>query len=251
MSKSSVLELLQSDKFSQEITIKGWVRTFRSNRFIALNDGSTIHNIQCVVDFEKTDESILRRIATGAAVCIKGTLVKSQGTGQNVEIQVSEIQILGDSNPDEYPIQPKKHSLEFLRENAHLRVRTNTFSAVMRVRSKLSFAVHKYFQENGFNYVNTPIITGSDAEGAGEMFSVSTFGTNKAPLDEKGNIDYKQDFFGKETNLTVSGQLEAETFAMALGKVYTFGPTFRAENSNTTRHLAEFWMIEPKLHLWI
>ncbi len=247
MSKSSVLELLQSDKFSQEITIKGWVRTFRSNRFIALNDGSTIHNIQCVVDFEKTDESILRRIATGAAVCIKGTLVKSQGTGQNVEIQVSEIQILGDSNPDEYPIQPKKHSLEFLRENAHLRVRTNTFSAVMRVRSKLSFAVHKYFQENGFNYVNTPIITGSDAEGAGEMFSVSTFGTNKAPLDEKGNIDYKQDFFGKETNLTVSGQLEAETFAMALGKVYTFGPTFRAENSNTTRHLAEFWMIEPEV----
>jgi len=247
MSKSSVLELLQSDKFSQEITIKGWVRTFRSNRFIALNDGSTIHNIQCVVDFEKTDESILRRIATGAAVCIKGTLVKSQGTGQNVEIQVSEIQILGDSNPDEYPIQPKKHSLEFLRENAHLRVRTNTFSAVMRVRSKLSFAVHKYFQENGFNYVNTPIITGSDAEGAGEMFSVSTFGTNKAPLDEKGNIDYKQDFFGKETNLTVSGQLEAETFAMALGNVYTFGPTFRAENSNTTRHLAEFWMIEPEV----
>jgi len=247
MSKSSVLELLQSDKFSQEITIKGWVRTFRSNRFIALNDGSTINNIQCVVDFEKTDESILRRIATGAAVCIKGTLVKSQGTGQNVEIQVSEIQILGDSNPDEYPIQPKKHSLELLRENAHLRVRTNTFSAVMRVRSKLSFAVHKYFQENGFNYVNTPIITGSDAEGAGEMFSVSTFGTNKAPLDEKGNIDYKQDFFGKETNLTVSGQLEAETFAMALGKVYTFGPTFRAENSNTTRHLAEFWMIEPEV----
>lgn len=247
MSRSSVLELLQSDKFLQEITVKGWVRTFRSNRFIALNDGSTIHNIQCVIDFEKTEESVLKRIATGAALSIKGTLVESQGTGQNVEIQVTEIQILGDSNPDEYPIQPKKHSLEFLRENAHLRVRTNTFSAVMRVRSKLSFAVHKYFQENGFNYVNTPIITGSDAEGAGEMFGVSTFEPNKAPLDEKGNIDYKQDFFGKETNLTVSGQLEAETFAMALGKVYTFGPTFRAENSNTTRHLAEFWMIEPEV----
>ena len=247
MIKSSVLELLKSDKFLQEVTVNGWVRTFRSNRFIALNDGSTINNIQCVVDFEKTDEATIKRITTGASVCVKGTLVESLGKGQNVEIQVSEIQILGDSNADEYPIQPKKHSLEFLRENAHLRVRTNTFSAVMRVRSVLSFAVHKYFQENGFNYVNTPIITGSDAEGAGEMFAVSTFETNKAPIDENGCIDYKQDFFGKETNLTVSGQLEAETFAMALGKVYTFGPTFRAENSNTTRHLAEFWMIEPEV----
>jgi asparaginyl-tRNA synthetase len=247
MSRSSVLELLQSDKFTQEIAVKGWVRTFRSNRFIALNDGSTINNIQCVIDFENTNEEVLKRITTGAAVSIKGTLVESLGKGQNVEVQVSELEILGDSNPDEYPIQPKKHSLEFLRENAHLRVRTNTFSAVMRVRSTLSFAVHKYFQENGFNYVNTPIITGSDAEGAGEMFGVSTLEANKAPLDENGNIDYKQDFFGKETNLTVSGQLEAETFAMALGKVYTFGPTFRAENSNTTRHLAEFWMIEPEV----
>lgn len=247
MIRSSVLELLQADKILQEVTVKGWVRTFRSNRFIALNDGSTIHNIQCVVDFEKTDEAIIKRITTGAAVSIKGTLVQSQGKGQNVEIQVSDLDILGDSNPDEFPIQPKKHSLEFLRENAHLRVRTNTFSAVMRVRSALSFAVHKYFQENGFNYVNTPIITGSDAEGAGEMFGVSTFEPNKAPTDKDGNIDYKQDFFGKETNLTVSGQLEAETFAMALGKVYTFGPTFRAENSNTTRHLAEFWMIEPEV----
>ena len=247
MKTSSVAELLQSDITLQEVTLKGWVRTFRSNRFIAVNDGSTIHNIQCVVDFEKTKEETLKRITTGAAVCIIGTLVESQGKGQNVEIQVSSLQILGDSNPDEYPIQPKKHSLEFLRENAHLRVRTNTFSAVMRVRSKLSFAVHKYFQENGFHYVNTPIITGSDAEGAGEMFGVSNFETNKAPLNEDGNIDYKQDFFGKETNLTVSGQLEAETYAMALGKVYTFGPTFRAENSNTTRHLAEFWMIEPEV----
>jgi asparaginyl-tRNA synthetase len=247
MTRSSVLELLQSDKFSQEITIKGWVRSFRSNRFIALNDGSTIHNIQCVVDFENTAEELLKRITTGAAVSIKGTLAESQGKGQSVEIQVSDLEILGDSNPDEYPIQPKKHSLEFLRENAHLRIRTNTFSAVMRVRSKLSFAVHKYFQENGFNYVNTPIITGSDAEGAGEMFGVSAFEANKAPLNEDGTIDYTQDFFGKETNLTVSGQLEAETYAMALGKVYTFGPTFRAENSNTTRHLAEFWMIEPEV----
>ena len=247
MKTSSVAELLQSDITLQEVTLKGWVRTFRSNRFIALNDGSTIHNIQCVVDFENTKEETLKRITTGASICIIGTLVKSQGKGQNVEIQVSSLQILGDSNPDEYPIQPKKHSLEFLRENAHLRVRTNTFSAVMRVRSKLSFAVHKYFQENGFHYVNTPIITGSDAEGAGEMFGVSNFEINKAPLNEDGSIDYKQDFFGKETNLTVSGQLEAETYAMALGKVYTFGPTFRAENSNTTRHLAEFWMIEPEV----
>ncbi len=247
MNRSSVKELLQSDKFLHEVHVKGWVRTFRSNRFIALNDGSTINNIQCVVDFENTNEALLKRITTSAAVSITGTLVESQGKGQKVEINVTNLEILGDSNPDEYPIQPKKHSLEFLRDNAHLRVRTNTFSAVMRVRSKLSFAVHKYFQDNGFNYVNTPIITGSDAEGAGEMFKVTNFEANKAPLNEEGQIDYKQDFFGKETNLTVSGQLEAETYAMALGKVYTFGPTFRAENSNTTRHLAEFWMIEPEV----
>tara|TARA_R110002073_G_scaffold108336_5_gene243520 strand:+ start:101870 stop:103303 length:1434 start_codon:yes stop_codon:yes gene_type:complete len=247
MKTNSVAELLQSDLFLQEVSLKGWVRTFRSNRFIAVNDGSTIKNIQCVVDFENTNEELLKRITTGASVSISGTLIESQGKGQTVEIQVSEIEILGDSNPDEYPIQPKKHSLEFLRENAHLRVRTNTFSAVMRVRSALSFAVHKYFQENGFNYVNTPIVTGSDAEGAGEMFRVTAFEPNKAPLTEEGDVDYSQDFFGKETNLTVSGQLEAETFAMALGKVYTFGPTFRAENSNTTRHLAEFWMIEPEV----
>ena len=247
MKRSSVKELLHSDKFLQEIHVKGWVRTFRSNRFIALNDGSTINNIQCVVDFENTDEELLKRITTSAAVSITGTLIESQGKGQTVEVKVTKLEILGDSNPDEYPIQPKKHSLEFLRENAHLRIRTNTFSAIMRVRSALSFGVHKYFQENGFNYVNTPIVTGSDAEGAGEMFHVSNFETNKAPLNEAGEIDYTQDFFGKETNLTVSGQLEAETYAMALGKVYTFGPTFRAENSNTTRHLAEFWMIEPEV----
>ncbi|CAA0231646.1 asparagine--tRNA ligase [Tenacibaculum maritimum] len=247
MKRSTVIELLQSDKFLQEVYIKGWVRTFRSNRFIALNDGSTIKNIQCVIDFENLDENLLKRINTGAAVSIKGTLVESQGKGQSVEIQVNDLEILGDSNPEEYPIQPKKHSFEFLRENAHLRIRTNTFGAVMRVRSVLSFAVHKYFQENGFNYVNTPIITGSDAEGAGEMFHVTNFEANKAHLTEEGMVDYTKDFFGKETNLTVSGQLEAETYAMALGKVYTFGPTFRAENSNTTRHLAEFWMIEPEV----
>ncbi|CAA0154257.1 asparagine--tRNA ligase [Tenacibaculum maritimum] len=247
MKRSTVIELLQSDKFLQEVYIKGWVRTFRSNRFIALNDGSTIKNIQCVIDFENLDENLLKRINTGATVSIKGTLVESQGKGQSVEIQVNDLEILGDSNPEEYPIQPKKHSFEFLRENAHLRIRTNTFGAVMRVRSVLSFAVHKYFQENGFNYVNTPIITGSDAEGAGEMFHVTNFEANRAPLTEEGMVDYTKDFFGKETNLTVSGQLEAETYAMALGKVYTFGPTFRAENSNTTRHLAEFWMIEPEV----
>ncbi len=243
----SVAELLQSNNFLQEVHIKGWVRTFRANRFVALNDGSTINNIQCVVDFENTNEDLLKRITTGAAIAIKGTLTQSQGKGQSVEIQVTAIEILGDSNPEEYPIQPKKHSLEFLRENAHLRVRTNTFSAVMRVRSMLSFAVHKYFTENGFYNFHAPIITGSDAEGAGEMFRVTTMNPENPAKDEDGAIDYSKDFFGKETNLTVSGQLEAETYAMALGKVYTFGPTFRAENSNTTRHLAEFWMIEPEV----
>lgn len=245
--QENVAALLQSDNFLNEIQIKGWVRTFRANRFIAINDGSTIKNIQCVVDFENTDENILKRITTGAAIAVHGILVKSQGKGQSVEIQASKIEILGDSNPDEYPIQPKKHSLEFLRENAHLRIRTNTFSAVMRLRSALSFAVHKYFTENGFYNFHAPIITGSDAEGAGEMFKVTTLDPKKTPLNEKGEVDYSKDFFGKETNLTVSGQLEAETYAMGLSKVYTFGPTFRAENSNTTRHLAEFWMIEPEM----
>lgn len=244
---STITELLNSDITGQEIIIKGWVRTFRSNRFIALNDGSTINNIQCVIDFENTDETLLKRITTGAALAISGILTESQGKGQKVEIQVSHIEVLGDCNPEEYPIQPKKHSLEFLRENAHLRIRTNTFGAVMRLRSALSFAVHKYFTENGFYNFHAPIITGSDAEGAGEMFQVTTMDLKNTPTDENGDIDFKQDFFGKETNLTVSGQLEAETYAMALGKVYTFGPTFRAENSNTTRHLAEFWMIEPEM----
>lgn len=243
----SVAQLLTQDVSLQPIEIKGWVRTFRANRFIALNDGSTINNIQCVVDFENTDEAILKRITTGAAVHIKGDLVESQGKGQKLEIQVTSIEILGDSHPEDYPIQPKKHSFEFLRENAHLRTRTSTFSAVMRMRSALSFAIHKYFTENGFYNMHTPIITGSDAEGAGETFRVTALDAKHPPLNDEGQVDYKQDFFGKETNLTVSGQLEAETYAMSLGKVYTFGPTFRAENSNTTRHLAEFWMIEPEV----
>jgi asparaginyl-tRNA synthetase len=247
MKHIKVKDLLNNTKTLQEVTAKGWVRSFRNNQFIALNDGSTIHNIQCVVDFENTPEETLKRITTSAAICVTGTLNESQGKGQSVEIQVTKLEILGDSNPEEYPIQPKKHSLEFLRENAHLRVRTNTFSAVMRVRSTLSFAVHKYFQENGFFYVNTPIITGSDAEGAGEMFKVTALPFDKTPRTEEGKVNYKDDFFGKETNLTVSGQLEGETYAMALGQIYTFGPTFRAENSNTSRHLAEFWMIEPEV----
>ncbi|QWX84036.1 asparagine--tRNA ligase [Cellulophaga sp. HaHaR_3_176] len=247
MKSHNIKELLSSNLSLQEVTINGWVKTFRSNRFIALNDGSTINNIQCVVDFENFDESLLKKVSTGAALKISGTLVESQGRGQSVEIQVKELVVLGTSDPDTYPIQPKKHSLEFLREKAHLRVRTNTFAAVMRVRSVLSFAIHRYFQNNGFYNVHTPIITGSDAEGAGEMFRVSTLNQKKPPLTEDGEIDFKEDFFGKETNLTVSGQLEAETYAMALGKVYTFGPTFRAENSNTSRHLAEFWMIEPEV----
>nr|WP_317175396.1 asparagine--tRNA ligase [Psychroserpens luteus] len=247
MMSYTVSQLLTQDITFQPIEINGWVRGFRSNRFIALNDGSTINNIQCVVDFENTDEAILKRITTGAAVHVKGELVESQGKGQKVEIKVTSIDILGDSDPEEYPIQPKKHTFEFLRENAHLRTRTNTFSAVMRLRSSLSFAVHKYFNDNGFYYMHTPIITGSDAEGAGEMFRVSSLDAKNPPLDDDGNVDFKKDFFGKETNLTVSGQLEAETFAMSLGKVYTFGPTFRAENSNTSRHLSEFWMIEPEV----
>jgi asparaginyl-tRNA synthetase len=247
MQKTNVAQLLQSDKTGIEVSIKGWVRTFRSNRFIALNDGSTIKNIQCVVDFETMDTGLLKSINTGAAIAVTGILQESLGKGQALEIQVNKLEILGESNPDKYPIQPKKHSFEFLRENAHLRVRTNTFSAVMRVRSMLSFAVHQYFVKNGFYNVHTPIITGSDAEGAGEMFHVTTLDMANIPKDENGQIVYKEDFFGKETNLTVSGQLEAETYAMALGKVYTFGPTFRAENSNTTRHLAEFWMIEPEV----
>ena len=247
MKSQTIAGLLKTEAKSQDIEIKGWVRTFRANRFIALNDGSTLQNIQCVVDFEKMNEATLKRITTGAAVHIKGQLIESQGKGQNVEVVVSNLVILGDSDPETYPIQPKKHSFEFLRENAHLRTRTNTFSAIMRLRSTLSFAIHKYFNENGFYYMHTPIITASDAEGAGEMFRVSNLDAKNPPLNPDGSVNFKEDFFGKETNLTVSGQLEAETFAMSLGKVYTFGPAFRAENSNTSRHLAEFWMIEPEV----
>ena len=247
MITSTVSKLLTQEPSLHEVELKGWVRTFRANRFIALNDGSSIKNIQCVVDFDNTDEAVLKRVTTGAAIHVKGQLVASQGRGQNVEIQVSSIEILGDSDPEEYPIQPKKHSFEFLRENAHLRTRTNTFSAVMRLRSTLSFAIHKYFIDNGFYNMHAPIITGSDAEGAGEMFRVSALDAKNPPLSKDGEVDFTQDFFGKETNLTVSGQLEAETYALSLGKVYTFGPTFRAENSNTSRHLAEFWMIEPEV----
>ena len=243
-----IIDLLENTKTLQEVNVKGWVRTFRNNQFVALNDGSTLNNIQCVVDFENTSEETLKRITTGAAISVTGTLVESQGAGQKVEIQVAKLEILGDSDAEKFPIQPKnKPSLDFLRENAHLRTRTNMFGAIMRVRSTLSFAVHKYFQEKGFVYVNTPIITGSDAEGAGEMFQVSSLPFDNTPRTEDGKVNYKEDFFGKQTNLTVSGQLEAETYAMSLGQVYTFGPTFRAENSNTSRHLAEFWMIEPEV----
>lgn len=247
MKHSKVKELLSSTKTNYEVTVKGWVRTFRNNQFIALNDGSTIHNLQCVVDFENTPEETLKRINTGTAVALTGKLVESQGAGQKYEIQVAQLEILGDCDAEKFPMQPKKHSLEFLRENAHLRVRTNAFGAIMRVRSVLAHAVHTYFQERGFVYVNTPIITGADAEGAGEMFQVTSLPLDSLPRTEDGQIDYKKDFFGKHTNLTVSGQLEGETFAMALGQIYTFGPTFRAENSNTSRHLAEFWMIEPEV----
>lgn len=250
MNTTTVSDLLRTDSINQKITVSGWVRAFRSNRFIALNDGSTIKTIQCVVDYESFDDAILDKINVGAAISVSGTLVESQGKGQTVEIQADTVEILGEANPDEVKLtilSPKRHSLETLREQAHLRIRTNTFGAVMRVRSKLAFAIHKYFDEKGFFYMNSPIITGSDAEGAGEMFTVSSFDSKNPPLTKDGSIDFEKDFFGKETHLTVSGQLEAETYAMGLGKVYTFGPTFRAENSNTSRHLAEFWMVEPEV----
>ena len=247
MMSTTVADLLLEKRTQLKVEIKGWVRTFRANRFIALNDGSTINNIQCVVDFENFNEALLKRVTTGAALYITGELVESQGKGQSVEVVVSSLEILGDSDPESYPIQPKKHSFEFLRDNAHLRTRTSTLSAVMRVKSSLSFAIHKYFTENGFYNMHTPIITGSDAEGAGEMFRITTLDFKNPPLDKSGEVNFKEDFFGKEANLTVSGQLEAETYAMSLGKVYTFGPTFRAENSNTSRHLSEFWMVEPEV----
>ncbi|TDS15865.1 asparagine--tRNA ligase [Sphingobacterium paludis] len=247
MEHTRIKQLLQSEEIGKEVIVKGWVRTFRNNQFIAINDGSTIHNIQAVVDFENTDETLLKRITTGAALRVKGTLVASLGKGQRVEIKVTELSILGDSDPEKFPLQPKKHSLEFLREIAHLRFRTGTFNAIFKVRNALAFAVNKFFYDRDFVYMHTPIITGSDAEGAGEMFRVTTLDLNSLPRTEAGEIDFKEDFFGKSTNLTVSGQLEGELAAMAFGNIYTFGPTFRAENSNTTRHLAEFWMIEPEM----
>jgi asparaginyl-tRNA synthetase len=247
MERIKIRDLLTTAPANQQVTVQGWVRTFRNNQFIAINDGSTIQNIQAVLDFHNTPENILKRITTGACVSVKGNLVPSPAKGQPVEVKVTSLDILGDSDPEKFPLQPKKHSLEFLREIAHLRPRTNTFGAVMRVRHAMAFAVHKFFNDRGFFYIHTPIITGSDAEGAGAMFRVTTLDPENPPRNEEGKINFKEDFFGRDTNLTVSGQLEGETYALALGEIYTFGPTFRAENSNTTRHLAEFWMIEPEM----
>ena len=246
--RTKIKTLLQSEQTGQEVIVMGWVRTFRNNQFIALNDGSTNNNLQIVVELGLLDETTLKRITTGASLKIVGEVVPSLGKGQKVEVKAKTVEILGDSDAEKYPLQPKKHSLEFLREIAHLRFRTNTFGAVFRVRHALAFAIHQFFNEKGFVYLHTPIITASDAEGAGEMFRVTTLPMDgSAPTNEDGSINYKEDFFGKSTNLTVSGQLEGELGAMAFSEIYTFGPTFRAENSNTARHLAEFWMIEPEM----
>jgi asparaginyl-tRNA synthetase len=248
--RTKIKDLLKSGVPGTEVLIKGWVRTKRDSKgvvFIAMNDGSVITNLQVVADVTNFSEDLLKQISTGACLSIDGNLIESMGKGQSVEIQATAIEVLGLADPEKYPLQPKEHSLEFLRDIAHLRMRTNTFSAVMRIRHAMAFAVHKFFNDRGFVYLHTPIITGSDAEGAGEMFRVSTLDPKKPPLNEDGTIDYKEDFFGREVSLTVSGQLEGELGATALGEIYTFGPTFRAENSNTTRHLAEFWMIEPEV----
>ncbi len=242
-----IKQLLTSYTIGEEVVLMGWVRTFRNNQFIALNDGSTNTNMQVVVDLGLLDDATLKRITTGAALKVRGTVVESLGKGQKIEVKASEVNILGDSDAEKYPLQPKKHSLEFLREIAHLRFRTNTFGAVFRVRHALAFAIHQFFNDKGFLYMHTPIITASDAEGAGEMFRVTTLNLENLPHNEEGEINYKEDFFGKSANLTVSGQLEGELAATAFGDIYTFGPTFRAENSNTTRHLAEFWMVEPEM----
>lgn len=247
MSRVKIKAVLGLKPEGQEITVKGWVRTFRNNQFIALNDGSTNNNLQVVVDFTNTPEDTLKRITTGAAIAATGTLIQSLGKGQSVELNAKSVEIIGDSDAEKYPLQPKKHSLEFLREIAHLRFRTNTFGAVFRIRHSMAYAIHKFFNDKGFVYLHTPIITASDAEGAGETFRVTNFDLNNIPKNDKGEVDFKEDFFGKATNLTVSGQLEGELGAMAFGDIYTFGPTFRAENSNTARHLAEFWMIEPEM----
>ncbi len=249
-SRTFVKALLQSPPDNREVLVKGWVRTRRGNKnvvFIAINDGSTIHNIQIVANPSEFDENLIKKISTGSSLSVTGKLVASQGSGQPVEIQAVHIELYGEADPDTYPLQKKGHSLEFLREIAHLRPRTNTFGAVFRIRHAMSFAIHKYFNDRGFFYLHTPIITGSDAEGAGAMFRVTAFDLNRIPKNEDGTVNYSEDFFGKETNLTVSGQLEGELGALALGQIYTFGPTFRAENSNTARHLAEFWMIEPEM----
>ena len=250
MKRTEIKDILQREDFGAEVKVMGWVRTKRASKnvaFIAMNDGSTIKNVQIVVEMNREFEKILENVHTGAALSVTGKLVESLGSGQKVEVHASQIEVLGKADPAEYPLQPKKHSLEFLREKAHLRFRTNTFSAIARVRHAMIFAIHKFFNDRGFFNIHTPIITGSDAEGAGEMFQVTTLNLDNLPKDEEGNLNFKEDFFGKAANLTVSGQLEAELAALALGKVYTFGPTFRAENSNTTRHLAEFWMIEPEM----
>ncbi|GET27253.1 asparagine--tRNA ligase [Prolixibacter sp. NT017] len=250
MKKNQIIDILKSGQVGAEITVKGWVRTRRGSKnvsFIALNDGSTINNLQVVADAENFAEEILKHINTGAAIAAIGKLVESAGSGQSVELQAEKIEIIGKADPDKYPIQPKRHTLEFLRDVAHLRPRTATYSAIFRIRHKLIFAIHNFFNERGFYNIHTPIITSSDAEGAGEMFRVTTLPMNDLPKTEDGGIDYSEDFFGKSTNLTVSGQLEGELFAMAMSRIYTFGPTFRAENSNTSRHLAEFWMIEPEV----
>ncbi|HKR06858.1 MAG TPA: asparagine--tRNA ligase [Bacteroidia bacterium] len=250
MKRTFIKELLKSTAFNSSVNVKGWVRTKRGNKnvaFIAVNDGSVIHNIQVVADPNKFNEELLKQITTGASVSVTGTLVESKGQEQPVEIQATEIEVYGTADPEKFPLQKKGHTLEFLREIAHLRPRTNTFGAIFRIRHAMAFAIHKYFNDRGFFYLHSPIITGSDAEGAGEMFHVTTLDLDKIPRNENGGIDFKKDFFGKETNLTVSGQLEGELAALALGLVYTFGPTFRAENSNTPRHLAEFWMIEPEM----
>ena len=242
-----IKSLLQLEETGQQETVMGWVRTFRNNQFIALNDGSTNNNLQVVIELGMLDDSTLKRITTGASLKVTGQVVASQGKGQKVELKATFLEILGDSDAEKYPLQPKKHSLEFLREKAHLRFRTNTFGSVFRLRHSLAFAIHQFFNDKGFIYLHTPIITASDAEGAGEMFRVTTLPFDNPPRKEDGTINYEDDFFGKSTNLTVSGQLEGELGAMAFSEIYTFGPTFRAENSNTTRHLAEFWMVEPEM----
>ncbi len=242
-----IKELLASAQEGTEVTVMGWVRTFRNNQFIALNDGSTGNNLQVVLELGAFDEALLKRITTSASLKVQGVVVSSLGKGQTIELKATLVEILGDSDSEKYPLQPKKHSLEFLREIAHLRFRTNTFGSVFRVRHALAFAVHQFFNDKGFVYLHTPIITSSDAEGAGEMFRVTTLSPDNPPKNEDGTINYKEDFFGRAANLTVSGQLEGELGATAFGEIYTFGPTFRAENSNTARHLAEFWMIEPEM----